>query len=249
MDDDDRRPYVAIGCTAESRYERERGPDDDGEARWNYASWPLEDFERPGNVPEDPVGSQEYVEEARRPGAWYDGESDLDRVLDDEDVAARARLPRAHFRDAVIDLARHPRADGVIERVLGRPLPVVVFGMARPGWEVHATEAADPPALVEDFMAWLRAAGEIQPYRPAGPGTPAAVRTAPGGLGERPPLVPGRTQALGRTRAKAAAPGIGGSPPSVRGVAGTISTSGWPARRTRRHRRCRSGPSCSPGPT
>ncbi|CAL9424741.1 hypothetical protein [Streptomyces sp. enrichment culture] len=161
----------------------DRGPDDDGEARWNYASWLLEDFERLGDVPEDPVGSQVYVEEVRRLGAWYDGGSGLDRVLDDEDVAARARLLRAHFRDAVIDLARHLHADGVIERVLGRPLPVVVFDMARPGWEVHATEAADPPALVEDFMAWLRAAGEIQPYRPVGPGTPAAARTAPGGLG------------------------------------------------------------------
>ncbi|MBJ6632232.1 hypothetical protein H4N47_10510 [Streptomyces sp. I5] len=76
-------------------------------------------------------------------------------------MAARAELLRAHFCDAVIDLARHLHADGVIERVLGRPLPVVVFDMSRPGWEAHATEAANPPELTEDFMAWLRAVGEI----------------------------------------------------------------------------------------
>ncbi|MET9164368.1 hypothetical protein ABZW51_07265 [Streptomyces cellulosae] len=49
----------------------------------------------------------------------------------------------------------------MIERVLGRPLPVVVFDVARPGWEAHATEAANPPGLIEDFKAWLRAVGEI----------------------------------------------------------------------------------------
>ncbi|UVT09534.1 hypothetical protein AY578_09630 [Streptomyces thermocarboxydus] len=63
--------------------------------------------------------------------------------------------------DAVIDLARHLHADGVIERVLGRPLPVVVFDMARPGWEAHATEAANPPELIVDFKAWLQAVGEV----------------------------------------------------------------------------------------
>ncbi|MFC8424672.1 hypothetical protein ACFUN7_27990 [Streptomyces sp. NPDC057236] len=161
VDDDDRRPYVAIGYNTESQYERERYPDDEGEVRWNYAYWLLEGFETLGNVPEDPVGSQVYVEEVRRLGAWYDGEFDLDRLLDDEDVAARAELLRAHFCDAVIDLARHLHADGVIEHLLGRPLPVVVFDMARPGWEVHATEAANPPGAVEEFMAWQLAAGEI----------------------------------------------------------------------------------------
>ena len=161
VDDDDRRPYVAVGYNTQTQYERERDPDDDGEARWNYAYWLLEGFETLGNVPEDPVGSRVYEEEVRSLGVWYDGEFDLDRLLDDEDVAARAALLRAHFCDAVIDLARHLHADGVIERVLGRPLPVVVFDMARPGWEAHATEAANPPELIEDFTAWLRAVGEI----------------------------------------------------------------------------------------
>lgn len=161
VDDDDRRPYVAIGYQTESQYEREKYPGDEGEVRWNYAYWLLEGFETLGNIPEDPAGGQVYVEEVRRLGAWYDGEFDLDLVLDDEDVAARADLLRRHFYDAVIDLARHLHADGVIERILGRPLPVVVFDMSRPGWELHATEAANPPELVREFMAWQLAAEEF----------------------------------------------------------------------------------------
>lgn len=160
-DDDDRHPYVAIGYNTESQYELEKYPGDEGEVRWNYAYWLLEGFEMLGNVPEDPAGGPVYVEEVRRLGAWYDGEFDLDRVLDDEDTAARADLLRRHFHDAVIDLARHLHADGVIERILGRPLPVVVFDMSSPGWELHATEAANPPELIEEFMAWQRAAGEL----------------------------------------------------------------------------------------
>jgi hypothetical protein len=34
----------------------------------------------------------------------------------------------------------------------------VVFDMDCPGWEVEATEAANPPELVADFLAWQRAA-------------------------------------------------------------------------------------------
>ncbi|MES5824477.1 hypothetical protein [Streptomyces sp. RG80] len=154
VDGDDRHPYVDIGYNTESRYELELRSEDPGEARWNYACWILEGFEKLGNVPEDPAGGPVYIEEVKRLGAWYEGEFDLDRVLDDEDIRARARLLRLHFYDAVIDLARHLHADGVIERTFGRPLPVVVFDMDRPGWELHATEAANPPELIEEFMAW-----------------------------------------------------------------------------------------------
>ena len=161
VDADDRHPYVAIGYNTESQYERERYPGDEGEVRWNYAYWLLDGFEMLGNIPEDPVGSRVYVEEVRQLGVWYDGEFDLGRVLDDDDLSARTDLLRLHFYDAVIDLARHLHADGVIEKTFGRPLPVVVFDMDCPGWEAHATEYANPPELVEEFMAWQRAAGEI----------------------------------------------------------------------------------------
>jgi hypothetical protein len=161
IDDDDRHPYVAIGYNTESQYEREKYPGDEDEVRWNYAYWLLEGFETLGNVPEDPAGGPVYVEEVKRLGAWYDGEFDLSRVLDDEDTATRADLLRRHFYDAVIDLARHLHADGVIERILGRPLPVIVFDMSNPGWELHATEYANPPELIEEFMAWQQAAGEL----------------------------------------------------------------------------------------
>ncbi|MFI6588309.1 hypothetical protein [Embleya sp. NPDC050493] len=153
IDADDRHPYVDIGYNTESRYEEEirRGNSDPREVRWNYAFWILEGFDKLGNVPEDPVGGPLYEEEARRIGIWYDGEFDLDRMLDDDELGAKSGLLQLHFHDAVIDLARHLHASRTIERIFGRPLPVVVFDMDCPGWEEEATKAANPPELMGDF--------------------------------------------------------------------------------------------------
>nr|WBO79730.1 hypothetical protein SBE_003450 [Streptomyces sp. SBE_14.2] len=160
VDDDDRRPYVAIGYNTESQYERERRPEDPGEARWNYACWLLDGFETLGSAPEDPVGGPLYEAEVRRLGLWFEeDQEDQEDQEDHEDteVEVKRELLQLHFDDAVLGLARHLHASGAIGSVLGRPLPVVIFDMYRPGWEVEATAAANPPELIADFLAWQRA--------------------------------------------------------------------------------------------
>ncbi|WP_340374304.1 hypothetical protein U5640_03365 [Streptomyces sp. SS7] len=153
LDADHRRPYVDIGYNTESRYEEEmRRNSDPWEVRWNYAFWILEGFDRLGTVPEDPVGGRLLEEEARDLGIWYDGEVDLGRPTTDDALRTRSGLLARHFRDAVVDLARHLHASGTIERIFGRPLPVVVFDMDCPGWEEEATRAANPAGLIEDFL-------------------------------------------------------------------------------------------------
>ncbi|MEU2422847.1 hypothetical protein ABZ619_17810 [Streptomyces sp. NPDC007851] len=154
IDDDKRRPYVAIGYNTERQYEAERRLADPGEARWNYAYWLLDGFETLGHCPEDPVGSALYVEEVRQLGIRFDGDAE------DAELDAQRELLGLHFADACIQLARDLHAGGRIEKVLGRPLPVVVFDMYCPGWEVEATEAANPPRLIEGFLAWQRAEEE-----------------------------------------------------------------------------------------
>ncbi|MGW0838649.1 hypothetical protein ACWD26_00495 [Streptomyces sp. NPDC002787] len=154
IDSDGRHPYVDIGYNTESQYEEEmRRNGDPREVRWNYAFWILEGFDKLGNVPEDPAGGPLFEEEARDLGIWYDGEFDLGRMLEDDELRAKSGLLRLHFHDAVIDLARHLHASGTVERIFGRPLPVVVFDMDCPGWEEEATKAANPAELIEDFLA------------------------------------------------------------------------------------------------
>ncbi|MGW3816172.1 hypothetical protein [Streptomyces sp. NPDC005046] len=162
IDGDDRHPYVAIGYNTETQYERETYPEDPGEARWNYALWLLDGFEMLGNIPEDPAGSPLYVDEVTELGIWFDGDHDLltmDLPEEEEDeLDARSDLLRLHFYDAVIDLARHLHATGHLAEIFGRALPVVVFDMDCPGWEIEATRAANPPERIADFMAWQQGA-------------------------------------------------------------------------------------------
>ncbi|MFF8772778.1 hypothetical protein [Kitasatospora sp. NPDC015120] len=152
-DADDRRPYVDIGHNTESRYRAAADADPD-EARWNYAHWILEGFDRLGHVPEDPVGGALWEAEAGRLGLWYDGPFDLARRLDDAGVAAKADRLRAHFQQTVIALARDLNASGTVARIFGRPLPIVVFDMDSPGWEEEATTAANPPELITEFLTY-----------------------------------------------------------------------------------------------
>ncbi|MFF4347724.1 hypothetical protein [Streptomyces sp. NPDC001530] len=147
---DPRYPYVAIGYNTESEVRRvlEQECSYEGTARWEYAYWLLEGFEMVGHVPEDPVGSALHLAEAQAEGLWYEDEGTLsedERDARDDELVLR-------FDDICIDTARRLRADGHLERTLGRPVPIVLFDMDRPGWETEATEAANPPEAIADFV-------------------------------------------------------------------------------------------------
>ncbi|MEU1200772.1 hypothetical protein ABZ446_31765 [Streptomyces sp. NPDC005813] len=146
---DPRRPYLAIGYNTESEVRRvlEQECSYEGTARWEYAYWLLEGFETVGHVPEDPVGSALHLAEAKAEELWYE---DDDTLSEDERDARDDELV-AQFDAVCIDTARRLRADGHLERALGRPVPVVVFDMDRPGWEAEATEAANPPEAITEF--------------------------------------------------------------------------------------------------
>lgn len=94
VEDDKRRPYVAIGHDTERQYEAERRLADPGEARWYSAYWLLDGFEMLGNCPEDPAGGALYVEEARRLGLWFDGGAE------DAELDAKHDLLGLHIADA-----------------------------------------------------------------------------------------------------------------------------------------------------
>ncbi|TNY37876.1 hypothetical protein EIO00_06655 [Thermomonospora catenispora] len=72
-------------------------------------------------------------------------------------MAKRSQALIDHFDDLVIGLARHLHDSGHLEKVFGRPLPIVVFDMFRP-IEGEATAAANPPELIADYLAYCREA-------------------------------------------------------------------------------------------
>jgi len=148
VDQDPRCPYVAVGYNTESEVRRVLAHEcsHEGTARWEYAYWLLEGFERVGHVPEDPVGSVLHLAEARAEGLWYEGDED------NEDAEDRDGLLVDAFDAICVDAARRLHSYGCLERVFGKQLPVVLFDMDRPGWEVEATKAANPPFVISEFL-------------------------------------------------------------------------------------------------
>ncbi|TDC81971.1 hypothetical protein [Actinomadura sp. 7K507] len=139
-------PYMAIGYNTEAHVrqnlEASSSPDP-VEFRWNYAYMLLEESGPVGHHPDDPVGTDLYLDEVKSLGLWYEG--DLPEDLEDEKSEALC----AHFDELCIDTAKHMRSSGLIEKTLGRDVPIVVFDMFRP-IEPEATQAANPPHLVPD---------------------------------------------------------------------------------------------------
>ncbi|MGW0824263.1 hypothetical protein [Streptomyces sp. NPDC002845] len=149
VDQDPRYPYLAVGYNTESEVRRvlDRECSYEGTAHWEYPYWLLEGFERVGHVSEDPVGSALHLAESQAEGLWYEDDGLSDSVSDARDDRLVQR-----FDDICIDAALRLRADGCLSKVLGRPVPIVLFDMDRPGWETEATRAANPPDVIEDFM-------------------------------------------------------------------------------------------------
>ncbi|MFE9704802.1 hypothetical protein [Streptomyces sp. NPDC005930] len=145
VDQDPRFPYVAVGYNTRREVRRVLAHEcsHEGTAAWEYAYWPLEGFGRVGHVPEDRTGSAFHLAEARAEGLWYeeeDGHEERgDRLVREFDIVCTAA-------------ARGLHADGCLRQVFGRPLPVVLFDMDRPGWELEATEAANPPGVIDGFL-------------------------------------------------------------------------------------------------
>ncbi|MFI0716349.1 hypothetical protein ACH4SK_38280 [Streptomyces inhibens] len=165
---DDRHPYLAIGYNTEDELRRvpaeQRDPDPD-EARWNYAWWPLDEIVGViGHDPADPTGAALHTAEVKELGLWYeddddddaDADADADDDDDDDEASVRNELLELHFDEACIDLARHLHSSGRITEILGRPVPIVLFDMYRAGYEETLTEAANPPEVVADYLAWCR---------------------------------------------------------------------------------------------
>lgn len=132
-------PYMAIGYNTETnvRENLEGSSADPVEVRWNYAYMLLEESGPVGHHPDDPVGTDLYLEEVKRLGLW-DQEADEDER--DERLCA-------HFDDLCIDAAKHLHSSGLVQKVLGREVPIVLFDMFRP-IEPDATQAANPAHLV-----------------------------------------------------------------------------------------------------
>ncbi|GAB2816584.1 hypothetical protein GCM10027176_21570 [Actinoallomurus bryophytorum] len=153
VDQDPRFPYLAIGYNTETEVARllaSPSPPDAWEARWNYAYFPpsgLEGTHIAGHDHvRDPAGAESHRREAVTQGLWYEDADDLSEQERDE----RGEQLEAQFHALCVDVAR--RLHGQIAKVIGRPVPVVLYDMFNPDEMFALTKAANPAELVAEFL-------------------------------------------------------------------------------------------------
>lgn len=153
-DDDPRRPTLTIGYNTEAQVRRIlNDASDPAEARWNYAYWLQNQLAVIGARNSDPAGAtsrQQWISEL---GLWYDEPTDPADWL--TTVGAIAAQIEAHFNQACWQLAQTLHETGVIERSLGRAVPVIVHELEYYDGIARRTEYANPPGLADEFTAWV----------------------------------------------------------------------------------------------
>jgi hypothetical protein len=163
FDDDPRRPTIMVGYNTEAQVAaRTPGPGrrpqdpaavDAAEARWNFAFWLQNALAVIGSEDGDPQGAELREAWARERGFWYSDEEeerDLDAAL------ARVQPLTGEFIDIVVGVVRDLHRSGVIVRVFGRAIPILIHELEYYEEIARQNEAANPPGIVDAFARWVR---------------------------------------------------------------------------------------------
>ena len=164
-DDDPMRPTLTIGWNTEERVafalnarpdQRPHQfwvPEDEAEARWNYAFWLQNRLSRIGDAVADPVGSalrREWITAADR---WSDDPWE-------PGFEAKAHSVTQAFVELCVRTARGLHSDGTIARLFGRAVPVLVHEVEYYDAIADQAAAANPPGVADEFLAWIRQGSE-----------------------------------------------------------------------------------------
>lgn len=153
-DDDPRYPILEVSYNT-NKNARAMRPESDSErdARWNFAGW-LQDMICIVGGMED-VAWRDWMEAS--PDAYSDDEHD--RSFSDEALAeaVEAKGDRLYtaFTDQCVRLAQTLAEDASLARVFGKPIPIIVHDLDYSEDAIAWTEAANAPALIADWMAYL----------------------------------------------------------------------------------------------
>lgn len=124
-EDDPRRPTITVGFNTETQVASNLPVEGDfmrasseSEARWNYAYWLQNQLAVICDSEQDAEGAQLREQWIRDKGWWFDSD---DPVFDE-----RGEAITAAFVALAVDVVRRLHADGDIERIFGRPIPVII---------------------------------------------------------------------------------------------------------------------------
>lgn len=152
-DDDPRYPTVTVGFNTEARVGSTTGASDVDEARWNFAFWLQNELGILGGHGSDPEGARLREQWIRQADLWY-----TDDEEDDDFAAATAKGEKitARFVELLVTAAQQLHADGTIERIFGRPIPVLIHELEYYDVIAEQNVRANPDGLADAFVRWIR---------------------------------------------------------------------------------------------
>jgi hypothetical protein len=169
-DDDPRRPTLTIGYNTQTQVQQvlaaqpgsellpAGAPTDEAEARWNYAFWLQNELVVIGDSTRDPVGAQLRDQWIKDSGLWFDEPKAAPVDAPDawDAVEPMADQITQRFVQACVQLANQLHADGLIQKIFGRSVPVLVHEVEYYDAIADQAEAANPPGVAADFVTWVR---------------------------------------------------------------------------------------------
>jgi hypothetical protein len=164
LNDDPRKPLLTVGYNTVAQWHSSFSQAEDkqsvsyplssdaAEAKWNFAFWLQNELLSSGG--ED----GEFTQWATTLPGYYTDEQYADVEEDEaalDHLLARAESIQEAFMAVVLDLARRLHADGTIQTVFGRAIPIIVHELEYSTQNVQWTTQANPPGLLAEFIAWV----------------------------------------------------------------------------------------------
>lgn len=167
-EDDPRCPTLTIGTNTEARVlasttgsptadpTARPAPTDPEEARWNYAFWLQNQLAVVGDLDNDAPGALLRQEWVRSLGLWYE---DPSGDAEWRDSLAKDKSITGEFVEMCVRTARNMHAEGLVERVFGRPVPIIVHELEYYDQIADQTLRANPPGMADEFARWVSQSG------------------------------------------------------------------------------------------
>lgn len=159
-DDDPRKPTVTVGFNTETQVTANLPVEadftrasSDSEARWNFAFWLQNQLVVVCDEEGDPLGAQLRDAWIRDSGLWFD--------LDDPDAQPmfdeRGEPITATFVALLVELIKRLHGDGEVERIFGRPIPVIIHELEYYDQIADQNLEANPAgAIPDEFVTFCR---------------------------------------------------------------------------------------------
>ncbi|AQR96406.1 hypothetical protein [Clostridium saccharoperbutylacetonicum] len=153
-EDDPRRPMITLGYNTMEQYESAlEDASDNAEAEWNFAFW-LQNEEliigdNWGENLEDGERISQWIKENNLYYSDEEEDEDFDKALKlGDEITSR-------FVELCVEVVKKLHEEGVIEKKLGKALPLIIHELEYYDLIAEQNKRANPKEIIKEFADWI----------------------------------------------------------------------------------------------